>query len=290
MKRRLSSTHKTTAPRNQGARTVADLEGLQFTITVACSMKGGRFWKLPLRRWPDYRLLVVRGGHGWVECGNQKFELRRGGVLLGLPGEVYGASHDERNRIVISVIRFDAVTDRGKRAVLSSAFRPRLCITPRCFPLLEPLMMRLTNAVPRMPWLAQGLTDAMLRTILWMLHEDHHSGDNLQARHIAHEDLKPVFKYAAEPGKNEPGIESMARECGMSVSTFRRRMHCAYGKSPKQFMLYYRMERAKELLVQSQLTVEAIAAELDYSETSHFSRQFKQHEGISPAAFRTSNQ
>jgi len=263
-----------------------ELERLAFRFLIAGSVKCGRGWTVPQLEHHHHRLLVVRGGAGELLLGNRSLPLQRGHVLLGLPGERYGVRQNPQKRLVTSVVRFEVLTADKKIVRLSPFFRRSLCSEVKCFPLLEELMLRLTNAIPSVPCAATGLTAALLRAILWLVREDQHSEDDLQAWNTAHESLRPVLQYEPPAGGREPGTAELARLCGMSVSTFGRRMRMRFGASPKKVLIQRRIERAKVLLLESHYTIEAIAAELGYKEPGHFTRQFKKIVGLSPSAFR----
>ncbi|MBI4026519.1 MAG: helix-turn-helix transcriptional regulator [Verrucomicrobia bacterium] len=271
------------------ASCVPDLDALAFRFVIAGSVKCGRGWQMPLERHPQHRLLVVRGGSGELLLGDHALPLRRGHIVFGLPGERYGIRQDQQKRLVYSIVRFEVCTAVRKPTALPRAFRPNLYSKVKCFPLLEELMLRLTNAVPTVPCWANGLSASLFRSALWLIREDHHSGDNLQAWNITHESLRPALHYEPPPGEREPSTKELARLCGMSSSTFTRRMHARFGASPKKVLLQKRMERAKILLLESPYKIDAIAADLGYKEPGHFTRQFKKWVGVSPSAFRTSD-
>jgi AraC-like DNA-binding protein len=56
----------------------------------------------------------------------------------------------------------------------------------------------------------------------------------------------------------------------------------------EKFMIAHKVERAKELLFNGDLTLTEIANRLHYSSVSHLSRQFKKVTGITPSIFRSS--
>ncbi|MEO6053373.1 MAG: AraC family transcriptional regulator [Chthoniobacterales bacterium] len=270
--------------------TTPELTALNFNIVVSTSSKCGRGWNLPVRSWPEYRLLLVRGGCGELIFPDRSCKLKRGDLVFGMPGEIYGFRQNERTPLVTSAIRFEALTAQKRKTTLPPNFRPKIWMKMEGFSLLEQLMLRLTNSIPTIPHAANNLSDTLLRSILWLIREDCHSSDNLQSPSLAFQELRPALEYPFQQGKLDPGTEQLARLCGMSANTFRRRIRLCFGQSPKQFLLQRRMERAKVLLLESPYTVEAIAAELGYSETAHFHRQFKKATGLSPGSFRTSRQ
>ena len=265
------------------------LDGLSFKMLVACNVKCGRGWMLPPVTWPDHRLLLVRAGCGTLLCSAGNIPLRRGKIVFGLPGEIYGLSQDERRRLVVSVLRFELVGGQNCQPLLPIAFRKSLCMEVADFALVEQLVMRLVDSAGKLPCLASGAGDAMLRTILWLLCEAPPKGGPANAGQIAFQELKPALEHRIAEGRREPSIGELSRLCGMSENTFRRRMQACFGLSPTQFLMRRRMERAKQLLLETSHTVEAVSAELGYGETSHFSRQFKAYTSLSPSVFRTSN-
>ncbi|MBR2042865.1 MAG: AraC family transcriptional regulator [Clostridia bacterium] len=58
------------------------------------------------------------------------------------------------------------------------------------------------------------------------------------------------------------------------------------GMSTKQYLDFYRMKRAVELLCITQNDVNVIAASVGYSDSLAFSKAFKKHYGVSPTKYR----
>jgi AraC-like DNA-binding protein len=71
----------------------------------------------------------------------------------------------------------------------------------------------------------------------------------------------------------------------MSEVYFRRIFHTLYGKSPKEYMIAMRIERARQLLSDGGFSVREVAALCGYFEETHFSREFKRHVGCAPSEF-----
>jgi AraC family transcriptional regulator len=60
------------------------------------------------------------------------------------------------------------------------------------------------------------------------------------------------------------------------------------GISPYQYLLQQRVERAKQLLKQTNQPIVEIALDCGFSSHSHLSKQFRQLAGMTPKAFRVS--
>ena len=56
--------------------------------------------------------------------------------------------------------------------------------------------------------------------------------------------------------------------------------------SPKDYIVYYRMERAKEFLQDARLPVGSIAYSVGYRDPLTFSKMFKLKTGLSPTEYR----
>ena len=81
-------------------------------------------------------------------------------------------------------------------------------------------------------------------------------------------------------------IEGMAQETGFSRSQFHRLFREATGQSPRAFLTYCRMERARRLLIESTMNVSEIAEASGYADVYFFSRHFKQQTGSAPMRYR----
>jgi len=265
------------------------LDAYRFKFLIAGSVKCAPQSGLGLQRWQSHRLVVVRGGSGELLLQGRTISVRRGHVIFGLPGEEYDLRVQLHKQLVISIVRFRVYNSAGKQITLPPEFRPSLCTDVKSFLLLEELMLRFTNSVPKVPCWVSGFSAVLFRFILWLIREDRHTGENHQTRNIVLESLRPAIALTHQSLNREPRTAELARLCGMSTSTFVRRMHAGYGLSPKQFVIRQRIERAKVLLLESPYTIEAIAAELGYKEPGHFTWQFKKWVGVSPSAFRTSD-
>jgi len=77
-----------------------------------------------------------------------------------------------------------------------------------------------------------------------------------------------------------------ATERGLSYSSFRRLFKDHTGLPPHQYLLELRIRKARRLLTNTTLSVEAIADELGFDSSFYFSRCFKQRTGLAPRNFR----
>ena len=97
---------------------------------------------------------------------------------------------------------------------------------------------------------------------------------------------KRVLDFIADNYGKAVAIEDIAREAGLSPSHFTRLFRETIGDTPYQFLMRYRVERAKEKLADPSLAMIDIALGCGFSDQPHFSRIFKQFAGLTPSAYR----
>ena len=83
-------------------------------------------------------------------------------------------------------------------------------------------------------------------------------------------------------------IEDLAGLVNMSVSTFKREFYELYQDTPANYIKTKRLERARELLMISTLTVSEVSFQTGFHDVAHFSRTFKSTYGHTPTEFRQS--
>jgi AraC-like DNA-binding protein len=81
-------------------------------------------------------------------------------------------------------------------------------------------------------------------------------------------------------------LSDLARECGVSVAHFSRAFKLSTGLAPHRWQLNRRFQRARAMLVGTDLSLAEIALECGFTSQSHFSVSFAQHTGMSPGRWR----
>lgn len=88
---------------------------------------------------------------------------------------------------------------------------------------------------------------------------------------------------------SEPvSVAELAEHVSMSPSAFAHMFRDVTGMSPYQFFKRMRLDRARVLLVEQELTVSEVSRRVGYSSLSHFITEFKRHFGVTPRAYADS--
>ncbi|HEY4784803.1 MAG TPA: helix-turn-helix transcriptional regulator, partial [Bacteroidales bacterium] len=85
---------------------------------------------------------------------------------------------------------------------------------------------------------------------------------------------------------NELGPEAIAKSLNIGYSWFRRMFKQYTGLAPAQYQLQLKIQIAKELLMDPNLSIKEIAFRLNFNSHYHFSNIFKEKTGLSPSNFR----
>ena len=81
-------------------------------------------------------------------------------------------------------------------------------------------------------------------------------------------------------------IATLAAAVGLERTYFSTLFHAETGKSPHAYLTALRMQRAKELLSTTDLSIKEIAYQLNFESPDYFSSKFKTKTGLKPSDFR----
>ncbi|MCB1203338.1 MAG: AraC family transcriptional regulator [Verrucomicrobiae bacterium] len=99
-------------------------------------------------------------------------------------------------------------------------------------------------------------------------------------------DLAPVVHHLEEHYADVVSMAEMARLAGLSPTHFNRRFRQIFGMAPTRFLHALRIEKARQLLVETDRSVGEIAVGAGYHDQSHFTRHFRKLTGVAPGKYR----
>ena len=98
--------------------------------------------------------------------------------------------------------------------------------------------------------------------------------------------LGPLFDHMRENLGADHSVAALARRAGMSGRTFLRRFESATGMTPARWLLTQRLGKARDLLEETDASVEEIAALSGFGTTGTLRHHFRLHLSTTPAAYR----
>ena len=95
-------------------------------------------------------------------------------------------------------------------------------------------------------------------------------------------------KYMREHTSENLSMEDVAKHIGMGYSKFRKFFRNYTGFSPNQYFLNLKLEKSKDLLLNTSLSSKEIAYELGFDSATYFNRIFRLHYHQTPIQYRNS--
>src|SRR6185295_1915926 len=102
--------------------------------------------------------------------------------------------------------------------------------------------------------------------------------------------LKQVIAFVEENYSNDVRLAELANAAGMSSFHFAREFKRTTGTTPHQYLIKFRVERAKTLLAERELPLIEVGLQSGFSHQSHFTRLFHRLTGTTPQSYRLSLQ
>jgi len=101
--------------------------------------------------------------------------------------------------------------------------------------------------------------------------------------------LKKVLTFLRENYDKQILLEDMAKAAGMSPKYFCYFFKGMTGKTPVEYLNIYRIEKASQMLLNTDLKVTEVAYSCGFNDLSYFIKTFKGIKNISPVKFRKGN-
>jgi two-component system response regulator YesN len=98
--------------------------------------------------------------------------------------------------------------------------------------------------------------------------------------------IRIAKQYIRENFREAITLEKMGNLVGFSAAYFSNLFKSETGTNFKQYLGEIRIEEAKRLIQETNLSIGSIAEAVGYSDIKHFTKLFKKHTGLSPAEYR----
>ena len=111
-------------------------------------------------------------------------------------------------------------------------------------------------------------------------------GGNLGGQQQIPPVIRDIRIYLAEHYTEKITLSNLAERFNLDPFYLQKLFKRWMGQSPMEYLIYLRMTRAKSLIAGSTMTISEIAGTVGVDNISHFTRQFKKMEGMTPLQYR----
>lgn len=254
-------------------------------------LHGGESWVttsffISPHRHEGWEVYLQAAGRTRWRAGDQDVELRPGHVLAVPPGVLHAMSDRPQSRHHFFYAAFDPELVGRRHPALGAAWRGRAVLHSGEGAGLDAPFRRLVREIGHTLPLGDVGTatalDALVLEAVRVLTSP--AGAALLATvHPAVASARALLdtRYA----ETWP-VAALAREVGLSTAHLAEVFARDVGVSPHRYLVERRVERATELLAGTDLPLTAIAMELGFASSSHFSRVFKELVRATPRDYR----
>jgi AraC-like DNA-binding protein len=118
----------------------------------------------------------------------------------------------------------------------------------------------------------------------------HQQRQGLDPAHRRHAEARigRAIEFAASHLAQKLAADDLAAAAGLSLSHFTRMFHAWTGYAPMEYLRRLRIERARQLLGDLDLSIKQIAHRTGFDDAYHFSKVFRKLQGLPPTAYRES--
>jgi AraC family transcriptional regulator len=170
------------------------------------------------------------------------------------------------------------ITELVPHSFFRDPFIEQLCLA---------LVRELEAGAPLGARYADGLAQAIALHLL-----RHYSGlhlpKDLPSRGLSQQQLWLVIDFIEDNLTDDIGLEDLATLINMSPACFTKQFKHTTGLPPHQYLIQQRVERAKELLSVSTLSIAEVSQTVGFFDQSHLVRHFKYWVGVTPRDYRDS--
>lgn len=137
-------------------------------------------------------------------------------------------------------------------------------------------------------WFGKELLDIKIKELIYILLSDPSTGKNVLSflQRISTIEKRSIEQVMNENLFSKVSLASLAAQCNMSLSSFKREFAKVFHASPIQWIIDKRLEKALVLIKNTNKPITDICYECGFENYVHFARRFKNKFGRSATDFR----
>ncbi|NMM54435.1 AraC family transcriptional regulator [Paenibacillus aquistagni] len=236
----------------------------------------------------DYILIhYVQSGKGQLQMRDTTYQLQEGDSFFIFPGELAFYASDDEDPWAYRWIALRG--SQAEKLLADSGIGPhRPIVRPASYQRLNTLFERIQSSLEQGGFSGDLEAEGYVRIALaeYSKAHEHERMSNPEVRTEIERQIEQAVRYITLRYYSSISIEQLAQQYGYHRTYFSKMFHEITGESPIQLLIRLRMERARTLLLTTQLSIEQISSSVGYADALYFSKMFKRTFGHSPTAYR----
>ncbi|WP_234489489.1 helix-turn-helix domain-containing protein [Paenibacillus sp. S28] len=274
------------SPNKKGSLKLDGMSVIEFCFYTQ-GIKGSFFLQ-------DHLLLIVKSGVYTIRFGDREYTIRSNELMFihKSTGVEYEKTGEPDSDYILDYTMFflnEKIVDEFlKFAGLKPIYLVNDVVPITVFPINDRIGSYIESLKPYFEnpdEVKEGLVRVKLMELLFHIAD---SNDRL-----LHQMMQPISKERGSIAKimeenfmNPVSLNDLAYLSGRSLAAFKRDFQAIYNTSPLKWVRNRRLDKAKELLAETVLSVTDVCFSTGFENIAHFSKVFKERFGLPPSEFR----
>ncbi len=255
-------------------------------------------WENKLHEHTFFQMVVVSEGDAQVQADDQMLEARAGDVLLFRPQTLHGISPREEKRGTLRL--YDVKFDVNEAGLFQKLWELPVLRHLDDVQTVKYYFNRIMAESEKKPPFYMRTISCYLWMILLMLlrpqtQEEQEALSALpepegsvpvRQRNI---DIAGVERYIQENYIHNITLDTLSQVARSNKTSLTQAFKEVYGTTPLRYIIQLRLKKAKELLVETNISISEISELVGFQTIHYFSRFFKEKEHCSPLEYRMRN-
>lgn len=256
----------------------------------------------------DYELLYLEKGQMLIDIEGSKYKLEPGQLLLLKPGiehtirtlgdELAWMPHihfdlkedDKSSEVPINFKTLDQCDELEKSYIRTDLLSEPPFDFPPVIVLnhhkeIKSLIIQLIKIYNRKLPEEELLSKSLVIQILYEIHKGL-SQERENDLYLHNDAIEDTAEFMLKNYEKNITVEELAKQACLSVFYYQRLFKKKYSVTPHDYLIRHRIEKAKELMVYTPMSLSEIGRVIGYKQMSSFSKVFKNKEGMSPRDYR----
>lgn len=222
----------------------------------------------------------------WRDGEHRDFEFRENEVVVTPAGVASGWRWHARSKVIVITLEPQKLERFAKQEVGILLSKQQLVDQPQFVHADLVQTGRLLRDALEADLGSAVMFESLARIFLVKLLQRYGDQAIAESESFSRSRFQGVLDYIADHYGRGITVDELAEQAAASTHHFSRLFKKAIGQSPYQFLMAYRIERAKEQLSRPDVPLIDVAYSCGFSDQAHFSRAFKKSTGKTPQAWR----
>ncbi|MDE7017350.1 MAG: AraC family transcriptional regulator [Lachnospiraceae bacterium] len=240
-----------------------------------------------------YEIIHILSGAFHLTLDNDTRTYHAGDVIFITDGSLHGGSPQDHTCVYDCVV-FDLqilvkdnhACNRHIQDIMSHKITIHTLLS-EYNPSILPVIDNLTDALSGKRTGYEFMTQGCLYQLIGIILEDHLYEEDKTDTKSAEQlnSIKNVLAYISENYYNNISLDSLAKIAGMNPKYFCRYFRSMTERTPIDYLNYYRIECACEMLSTKDISIKETAISCGFNDESYFIKTFHKYKGITPKQF-----